>query len=113
MSLLKSLLLIVVIVGAGCQSRPLRFATFNASLNRDKAGQLLHDLSTPDDPQIQNVAEIIQRVNPDVLLINEFDYDSLDRATVLFQKNYLSVPHNGSTPIDFRYHYTGPVNTGI
>ena len=38
-----------------------RFATFNASLNRFNAGDLVTDLSTPDNLQAQNVAEIIQR----------------------------------------------------
>ena len=53
----------------------IRFATFNTSLNRDSAGKLITDLSTPDNEQAQAVAEIIQRTNPDVLLLNEFDYD--------------------------------------
>ncbi len=47
-----------------------RFSTFNASLNRDEAGQLIADLSTPDNAQASNVAEIVQRVRPAVLLIN-------------------------------------------
>ena len=51
-----------------------RFATFNASLNRSSAGQALADLSAPGNAQAAAVAEIIQRVRPDVLLINEFDY---------------------------------------
>ncbi|NEP45820.1 MAG: endonuclease/exonuclease/phosphatase family protein, partial [Okeania sp. SIO2H7] len=54
----------------------VRFATFNASLNREEEGQLITDLSTPDNEQAQAVAEIIQRVNPDVLLVNEFDFDA-------------------------------------
>ena len=49
----------------------IRIATFNASLSRGAPGELIEDLSTPNDPQAQAVAEIIQRVNPDVLLINE------------------------------------------
>lgn len=53
--------------------RTVRFATFNASLNRGTQGALVTDLSTPDNAQAQNVAETIQRVNPDILLINEFD----------------------------------------
>ena len=64
----------------------VRFATFNASLNRDSAGQLLSDLANPALAgmadatsrrilQAHNVAEIAQRVNADVLLINEFDFD--------------------------------------
>jgi hypothetical protein len=52
----------------------VRFATFNASLNRGAAGQLVTDLSTPDNAQAREVAEVIQRNRPDVMLINEFDY---------------------------------------
>jgi endonuclease/exonuclease/phosphatase family protein len=104
--------LLVLICVAGC-AKTVRFATFNASLNRDKPGQLLHDLSSKDDQQIKNVAEIIQRVNPDVLLINEFDYDRAGRTVHLFQKNYLAVSQNGARPIRFRYSFLAPVNTGI
>ena len=43
------------------RDRALRFATFNASVNRNAAGQLVTDLSTGQDPQLRNVAEIIQR----------------------------------------------------
>lgn len=56
------------------------FSQFNASLNRSNEGELINDLSTPDNPQAQNIAEIIQRNNPDVLLINEFDFDADDPA---------------------------------
>ena len=58
------------------EAEDVRFATFNASLNRNFDGQLMVDLSAPGNPQADAVAEIIQRVNPDVLLINEFDFDS-------------------------------------
>ena len=91
----------------------VRFATFNASLNRFDAGQLITDLSTPDNAQAANVAEIIQRTAPDVLLINEFDYDADGTALRLFQDNYLSVPHHGAPAIDYPYSFTAPVNTGV
>ena len=91
----------------------IRVATFNASLNRDHAGDLVRDLSTPDNVQAGNVAEIIQRVRPDVLLINEFDYDAAGDAARLFHDNYLKVPHNGAQPIEYRFRFTGPVNTGV
>ncbi|MBA2389120.1 MAG: endonuclease/exonuclease/phosphatase family protein, partial [Geodermatophilaceae bacterium] len=91
----------------------VRFASFNASLNRSTEGQLITDLSTPDNAQAQNVAEIIQRTRPDVLLVNEFDYDAGDVALGLFQDNYLSVPHNGAAAIDYPYSFTAPSNTGI
>ena len=67
----------------------VRFATFNASLNRSFAGQLVADLSTPANQQARNVAETIQRIRPDVLLINEFDFDAAGTALRLFQDNYL------------------------
>jgi hypothetical protein len=106
--------LLALLFVAGCsQSRPVRFATFNASLNRGKPGKLIADLLTLTDPQAQNVAEIIQRVNPDVLLINEFDYDQAGKALFLFQKSYLEVAHNGAQPVHYAYHYIAPVNTGI
>src|SRR5262249_17583682 len=59
------------------QGGEVRFATFNASLNRSEAGLLATHLSNPDIDdvfrrQIHNVAEVIQREQPDVLLINEF-----------------------------------------
>jgi hypothetical protein len=91
----------------------VRFATFNASLNRGAEGTLIADLSTQDNQQAADVAEVIQRVRPDVLLVNEFDFDAEGQALALFQDNYLSVPHNGSRPIHYPYRYTAPSNTGV
>jgi hypothetical protein len=91
----------------------VRFATFNASLNRNFAGQLVDDLSTPNNAQAATVAEIIQRVRPDVVLINEFDFVANDVALELFQENYLSVAHNGADPIEYPFAFTAPSNTGI
>jgi hypothetical protein len=89
----------------------VRFATFNASLNRTRAGQLVEDLSTPANAQARNVAETIQRVDPDVVLINEFDYDPA--AVDLFRDNYLEVSQNDADPVHYRYSYVAPSNTGI
>ncbi|WP_414566872.1 phytase [Nostoc sp. CCY 9925] len=89
----------------------IRFSQFNASLNRNAEGQLVSDLSTPDNAQAKAVAEIIQRNNPDVLLINEFDYSP--EAVQLFKQNYLAVSQNGATPVDYPYFYIAPSNTGI
>ena len=91
----------------------LRVATFNASLNRNVEGQLISDLSTPANAQAAAVAEVIQRVRPDVLLVNEFDFDADRTAARLFQDNYLSVARNGAAPIEYRYRYSAPSNTGI
>lgn len=91
----------------------IRFSTFNASLNRFNQGDLINDLSTPDNAQAKVIAEIIQRANPDVLLINEFDFDQNGEAAQLFQKNYLSISQNGADAVTYPYVYVAPSNTGI
>ncbi len=115
----KNIYLLAIALGIGAvfspsvQGAELKFATFNASLNRNTEGQLVTDLSTPDNVQAQNVAEIIQRVNPDILLINEFDYVADGVAANLFQDNYLSVSQNGVAPVEYAYKYVAPSNTGV
>jgi hypothetical protein len=89
----------------------VRFSTFNASLNRNFLGQLRADLSTPGNAQAATVAEIIQRVRPEVLLINEFDFDPT--AADLFRTNYLELSQNGAEPIRYDHLFIAPSNTGI
>ncbi len=100
-------------IAHGSTDDPVRFATFNASLNRLAEGQLITDLSTTGNAQAATVAQIIQRTRPDVLLINEFDFDAQGTALRLFQDNYLSVSQGGAQPITYRYRFTAPSNTGI
>lgn len=91
----------------------LRAATYNASLNRGREGQLLEDLATGEDPQIRAVAEVIQINSPDILLLNEFDHDDEGRGVDLFREKYLEVPQNGQSPAFYPYAFTAPVNTGV
>jgi hypothetical protein len=98
---------------AGAAPASVRFATFNASLNRAAPGQALADLSGPNNAQANAVAEIIQRIRPDVLLINEFDFEPNGVLAEAFQENYLSVPHNGAPAIEYGYWFVAPSNTGI
>jgi hypothetical protein len=94
----------------------IRFATYNLSLNRPAAGLLREHLANPgvDDVyrrQAHNVAEVIQRAHPDVVLINEFDYDPV--AARLFADNYLAVSQNGAPAQRYPYRFVAPSNTGI
>ena len=97
----------------GQQREPVRFATFNASLNRETDGALVADLSTRTNVQARNVAEIIQRTDPDVLLINEFDYVPGGQAAELFRENYLEVSQNGAGAVEYPYYFVAPSNTGV
>ncbi|MBD2179389.1 phytase [Pseudanabaena sp. FACHB-1998] len=93
----------------------VRFSQFNASLNRNAEGQTVTDFSTPNNAQAKAVAEIIQLNNPDVLLINEFDYFAASplQPVTLLQQNYLGVSQNGATPVNYPFVYIAPSNTGI
>ncbi|WP_433825463.1 endonuclease/exonuclease/phosphatase family protein [Actinoplanes sp. CA-015351] len=101
---------------AGGRHDDIRFATYNLSLNRPAEGLLREHLANPavDDVyrrQARNVAEVIQRAAPDVVLINEFDYDP--EAARLFAANFLQVSQNGAPAITYKYRYVAPSNTGI
>ncbi|GHC14619.1 hypothetical protein GCM10010082_00960 [Kushneria pakistanensis] len=88
----------------------IRVATYNASLNRDSAGALREDL-IDGDAQARDIAAVIQQSRPDVLLINEFDYDPA--AAELFREHYLSTPQGDAPGIDYPYAFSAPVNTGV
>ncbi|MEU4388512.1 endonuclease/exonuclease/phosphatase family protein [Promicromonospora sp. NPDC023805] len=100
----------------GVGHRTLRAATYNLSLNRATEGELVADLSTGDDAQAATVAEVIQHANPDVVLLNEFDYSGdADpyAAADLFRENYLEVPQGTGKPVEYPYAFVAPSNTGI
>jgi len=98
--------------GDGTEANPIRFATFNASLYRNAAGGLVRDLKW-GNLQAKVIAEIIQRVRPDVLVVDEFDYDEDAEAAELFRTNFLNVGQKGAEPIDYPYFYIGAINNGV
>lgn len=89
----------------------LRIATFNASLSENEPNKLIERLKN-HDKNAKKIAAIIQHVRPDVLLINEFDYDEQAQAATLFETHYLEVSQFEQTPITYPYRYLGTVNTG-
>ncbi|MCD9046112.1 endonuclease/exonuclease/phosphatase family protein [Luteimonas sp. MHLX1A] len=91
----------------------LRVATYNASLYADTAGGLVARLAN-GDADARKVAAVLQRVRPDVVLINEFDFDPDGRAADLFQRDYLEVAQpGGGAALRYPYRYFAPVNTGV
>ena len=99
----------------------LRVATFNVSMeatNYTEQGEevdpnaLVKALQS-NHSQIKNIAEIIQRVRPDILLLNEFDYVNKAQGIDYFKANYLAISQNKQPPINYPYSYIAPVNTGL
>ena len=104
----------------------LKIATFNVSMEAlnylpregrgkviPKGNELANALASQHQ-QIKNIAEIIQRVNPDIILLNEFDrIDDNTDALNIFINEYLNKSQQGQAPVNFPYVYQGPVNTGV
>ncbi len=92
---------------------PLRVATYNTSLYTEEAGGLVRTLEG-DSTQARKIAAVLQRVRPDVVLLNEFDYDVAHRAADLFQSRYLEVAQaGGGEALRYPYRYLAPANTGV
>ncbi len=103
----------VASAGLGAEPIRLRIATFNASLNREQPGALAADLRAGTNGQARQIAAILQKVRPDVVLLNEFDYDARGESLDLFRRHYLEVAQEGQAPLQLRHGFAPPVNTGV
>ena len=91
----------------------LRVATYNTSLYDDDTGGLVRRLESGDGGA-RKIAAVLQRVRPDLVLLNEFDFDADGRAADLFQRHYLEIAQpGGGDPLRYPYRYFAPVNTGV
>lgn len=91
----------------------LRVATYNTSLFQDEAGQLAQTLEGGRDRQARQIAEILQRIRPDVVLLNEVDTDLTGSVADRLRSLYLEVSQNGQEPLDYPHVFVAPVNTGV
>lgn len=91
----------------------VRVATFNASLFRGAAGELRDDLEGGGDLQARRVAKVLQTVRPDIVLINEFDWDAEGVSAQIFAESYLGVSQDGGEPLDYAYRLVPATNTGL
>jgi endonuclease/exonuclease/phosphatase family metal-dependent hydrolase len=104
-------------------SQNVRIATFNVSMDgtnyvaqgqTPNGDELQNNLQGGSHKQIKNIAKIIQRLRPNIILLNEFDYSEQSATDVQnFINNYLKISQNNNKPIDYPYFYSAPVNTGV
>lgn len=84
----------------------MRFATYNASLNRPRAGDLVAELREATEgrlsAQLRAVLAVIEQNQADVLLVNEFDHDPDEEAAQRF-----------ASLAGYRNVFTAPSNTGV
>ncbi|MGI9472007.1 MAG: endonuclease/exonuclease/phosphatase family protein [Rubripirellula sp.] len=91
----------------------IRIATYNVSLFGKEVGEVVDRLRTKRDPQASKIAAIVQTIRPDVLLLNEIDYDQDGSAIDLLNENYFAISQFGKPGINYPYRYAIPSNTGI
>lgn len=94
------------------QTKTIRFATFNTSLYSEVDGGLIERLQN-DDAGAKKIAAVIQHQRPDILLLNEFDYDAEGTAADIFRKHFLGKSQDGQSPISYPYVFFAAVNTGV
>lgn len=100
----------------GCQGRrpqatSMKIATYNTSLHASQEGELIERLRGAD-PQAQAIAQVLRQVRPDIVLLNEFDFDAAGAAADLFTTRYLADSALGE-PLSYPYRFLAPVNTGV
>jgi 3-phytase len=107
-------LLMNPLVTAGAETAPtVRFATFNVSLHGSRAGEVVERLGDPAWEKARLAAATIQEVRPDVLVLNEIDWDAEGESVRRFASNYLAVGQDGRAGLDYPYVYVPEVNTGV
>ena len=82
-------------------------------MNRPTEGALKAELKQSSSQKVSAAAEVLQRTRPDVVLLNEFDFDAESLGIQRFQNHYLAVSQNGQSPIRYPFVFTAPVNTGV
>lgn len=89
----------------------VRVAAFNANLVRQGAGVLVSDIGKRD-AQVLAAAEILLRVRPDVVLINELDHDPAGLALARFAA-LLAEGVAGLPGLDYPHLFAAGSNTGV
>ena len=91
----------------------LRVATYNVALNADQALGVAERLAGGGDAAARKLAAVVQRQRPDLLLLNEVDFDDAGRLADRLQRDYFEVGQHGQAPIHFPHRFFAPVNTGV
>ena len=96
--------------------KQIRIATYNASLYGNQAGEVRQRLAAGRDRQAEKIARIIQIIRPDILLMNEIDFDPGGETARLVAEQYLAVGRgeqlDGHHPARMLQHLGRPARRG-
>ncbi|MFT6182194.1 MAG: endonuclease/exonuclease/phosphatase family metal-dependent hydrolase [Akkermansiaceae bacterium] len=94
-------------------AKTIRVATYNASLAQSSEGRLASLLRPGTYAPAKRIAEVIQIIQPDILLLNEFDYDANGTGATRMNDKFFNVSQNGRDPQNYPHRYVAISNTGI
>ena len=106
-------LFLLLILTSCLPAKTIRVATYNASLAQTGQGRLAALLRTGTHAPAKKIAGVIQILQPDVLLLNEFDYDANGTAATRMNDKFFNVSQNGRPAQDYPFRYVAVSNTGI
>lgn len=89
----------------------VRIASYNTALSRPNQGDLLTALESGCDRQVLATVALLQHIRPDIILLNEVDFDPSGRIVALLQQALRQPSIHGA--LDYPYWYCQPVNTGM
>ncbi len=90
----------------------VRVATLNSSLFRPRSNELSLELEGGSSTHAKSIAAMVQRVRPDILLINELDYEPGGNNATKLNSLYFGIGQHGEKAIVFPHVYSAEVNTG-
>jgi hypothetical protein len=99
-------LIAILLLAQSVCAESLRIATYNAELQREGPGLLLRDILSGDDKQVAAVIQVIAEIDPDIILLNSFDYDA---GLVALNAFVQRLRQAGS---DYRYQFARAPNAG-
>jgi len=117
-------LLFVVFIGRGFNAEKttsnnlVRYALFNIWEMSTKKLTDVDSVGVGQNDQMKAAAEIIRKINPDVLVLNEIDHDidalqsgnDYSLNVRRFNDAYLN---QGENPLNYKFTYAAPCNTGL
>ncbi|TVQ29899.1 MAG: endonuclease/exonuclease/phosphatase family protein [Geminicoccaceae bacterium] len=102
----------LVLLGLPAPAETVRVATYNVALDRDEADQLLRELTTRPRVQVSRLVAVLRHVRPDIVLLNEIDYDPEGAAVSAFVA-LLAAADGSGEPLVYDHVFSAPVNTGV
>lgn len=100
-------------VPVGSDDGTVRLAAFSVGLGRAEPRALARDLAGGDNPQARDLAEVLQRTRPDVVLLSDVDRTGGGAVVELFRDEYLGESQGGADPLEYPYAFAATVNSGV